>query len=66
MVARDPLFSIRLRTSSDSRTIGVWFLASNIDLLGWSSGALTTPLLLREVWNDPDGVEKVANSAGAC
>lgn len=65
VVARDPVFSVRLGSSRNSRAVGIWLLASDIDLLDGSSYALTPSLLLREVWDNPYVVEEVADTSSA-
>ena len=65
MMTWNPLFCVGLCSCRNSWPIRVWFVASKIDLLNRSSYALAASFLLREVWNDPDSVEEIADASSA-
>lgn len=66
MVAWDPFFGICLCTSCSSGTISIWLFASNVDLLDWCSDTFATSFLLREIGDDPDAIEGIANTSDGC
>lgn len=66
VVAGNPFLGVSSSASGDSWTVGVGFLAANIDLFDTSGSARTLALLLLwEIRNDPDVVEEEANTTGA-